>query len=255
MEYRIHLNLAHTAWIVSLGVVVSLVTSTVVAARAYQARGAQAASQDNTLTVKGATRKRIRSDRAVWQIRVRSDDRELPAAFAVLERGVERVRAFLAAREFKPEEIGLSAIETATHYLRDAKGNETREVAGYSLNRDCWVTTQNVDAVSAAAGQVTELIQEGILVFSQGPAYYYDGLAELKVELTGAASRDARSRADEMARAAGCRVAEVQSVRMGVLQITRPYSTDVSDYGVYDTSSIEKDVQAVVTATFRIESE
>lgn len=55
--------------------------------------------------------------------------------------------------------------------------------------------------------------------------------------------------------AAGCGVAEVQSVRMGVLQITRPYSTDASDYGVYDTSAIDKDVQAVVTATFRIESQ
>ena len=38
--------------------------------------------------------------------------------------------------------------------------------------------------------------------------------------------------------------------RMGVLQITRPNSTDVSSYGIYDTSTIEKDVSVVVTTTF-----
>jgi hypothetical protein len=40
---------------------------------------------------------------------------------------------------------------------------------------------------------------------------------------------------------------------MGVFQITSPTSTDVSDYGVNDTYSIEKKVMAVVNATFAIE--
>jgi len=36
---------------------------------------------------------------------------------------------------------------------------------------------------------------------------------------------------------------------VGVMQITRPESTDVSDEGIYDTSTIDKDVRAVVTLT------
>jgi hypothetical protein len=40
---------------------------------------------------------------------------------------------------------------------------------------------------------------------------------------------------------------------MGVLQITRPHSTDVSGEGIYDTSTIEKDVTAVVTLTLAID--
>ena len=39
---------------------------------------------------------------------------------------------------------------------------------------------------------------------------------------------------------------------LGVYQITPRDSTDVSDYGVNDTSSREKDVTAVVTATFAV---
>ena len=36
---------------------------------------------------------------------------------------------------------------------------------------------------------------------------------------------------------------------MGVMQITRPNSTDVRDEGINDDSSIEKDVTAVVSLT------
>jgi hypothetical protein len=41
-------------------------------------------------------------------------------------------------------------------------------------------------------------------------------------------------------------------VRVGVFQITPRFSTEVSDYGVNDTSSLEKDVTAVVRVTFSI---
>ena len=39
---------------------------------------------------------------------------------------------------------------------------------------------------------------------------------------------------------------------MGVFLITARNSTDVSDYGIYDTSSLEMDITAVVSITFAI---
>jgi hypothetical protein len=39
---------------------------------------------------------------------------------------------------------------------------------------------------------------------------------------------------------------------VGVFQVTAPNSTDVSDYGVYDTSTLRKDVTAVVNVTFAL---
>jgi hypothetical protein len=39
---------------------------------------------------------------------------------------------------------------------------------------------------------------------------------------------------------------------MGVMQITAPESTEVSDYGVFDTGTIEKDVTAVVNVSFAV---
>lgn len=255
VDHRIHLNFATTVVVVGLGLGVSVVTSAAVAARAYQARGDQAVRADQTICVKGSVRQRIRSDRAVWRVSVQGEGKELKEAFTVLDHGGTRVREFLKQRSFSDAETAVEAIDTVMHHARDAKGNEMREIAGYTLSRTLTVTTADVDRVASAAGDVTQLIQEGVLVLSRPPEYYYTDLARLKIDMMGAASKDARARAEEIARNAGCRVAEVRSAHMGVLQITRPFSTDTSDGGVFDTSTVEKDVQAVVTVTFRIESQ
>jgi uncharacterized protein len=251
-EYRIHLNLTTTVAVLVLGIAVSAIVSTFVAARAYKVRGEQLTRGEKTILVKGLARKRIGSDRAVWQIRVEGENKQIQEAFKTLESGIQRVQGFLQQHGFKPEEIGLGAIDTNVHYVMDQHGQPTRDVASYTLARTFFVSTGDVDRVLKAAGQVTQLIQEGVLVISQSPAYYYSDPSALKVELMGAASKDARSRAEEIARSAGCKLGQVRAATMGVLQITRPYCTDVSSEGIYDTSTIEKDAQAVVTVTFQI---
>ena len=254
MDHRIQLNLATTAVIVGLGFAVSLITSTAVIARAYQRRGDQVERQEQTMCVKGSTRRSIRSDRAVWRIGVRAESQELKDTYATLDQGVQKVLTFLAQKGFAARDYSPGAITTTAHYERDAKGNETRKIVEYSLERDIGVWTNDVDRVAQTAGEVTELIQDGVLVMSERPEYYYTDLAKLKLELMGDASKDARARADEIARNVGGRVAEVRSAHMGVLQITQPLSTETSSEGVYDTTTIDKDVQAVVSVTFRIAS-
>jgi hypothetical protein len=253
MEYRIRLNLATTAFILTAGFTIRLLTSTLVAARAYRSRGDQAVWAVQSMTVKGSTRKRIQSNLALWEIEVQGENPELVHAFGTIETGIARVRAFLEERGFNPAEIGLGAIDTTTHYVLDDKGRQTRQIASYVLSRTFFISTSDVHRVNRTAGEVTELLRDGVMVSSSAPDYHYTELAALKVQLLGEASADARSRADEIARNSGCRIAQVRSARMGVMQITRPHSTDVSDYGIHDTTTIEKDVQAVVTVDFQIE--
>jgi len=254
VDYKIRFGFASTAVFVAIAAVVGAMASTVVASRAYVTRGDLANRAEQIITVKGSTRKRIRSDQAVWYISVRGEHKELKETFAILDAGIRRVRAFLEEKGFAAGEIGMSAISMDEHHVHDKKGNATREISGYTLSRSFTVTTLDVDAVARAAGEVTQLIQEGVLVFSSPPSFYYSNLATLKVELMAAAAKDARLRADTIANETGCRVAEVRSAKMGVLQVTQPFSTEVSDWGTYDTSTIEKDVQAVVTVQFRIEA-
>jgi hypothetical protein len=45
----------------------------------------------------------------------------------------------------------------------------------------------------------------------------------------------------------------MRRTQLGVYQITPRDSTEISDYGINDTTSRAKDVNAVVTATFAVD--
>ncbi|MCI0675772.1 MAG: SIMPL domain-containing protein [Phycisphaerales bacterium] len=254
MEQTIRIRALGAAVVVALGVAASVVTSAVVASKAYRGRADQSARQQQEMTVKGSARVRVRSDLAVWQIAVRGEGADLKTAYGVLKFATDRVQSFLKSQRFADPEIGLSAIDTETHHARDKEGRETRDIAGYSLDRTFTVTTTDVDRISHAAGEVTQLLQENVQVRSYAPAYSYTKVADIKVQILGEASKDALVRAGEIARNAGCQVGEVRRAQMGVVQITQPNSTEVRDYGMYDTSTIDKDVSVVVTVTFAVEN-
>lgn len=244
--------------ILTVGGAGGLIASTVVASRAYQSKFEHNDKREQTLQVTGSARKRIRSDLAVWRIRIASNAKDLAEAYKTLKEGDEKVKAFLANHAFLPAEIAAQAVQTETLYKVEWKGkdnaekHETHDVESYNLMRFYTITTSRVDAVAGPAAAVTELIEQGVKIVSDAPNFYYSKIADLKVEMIGEASRDARARADQLVNNAGCTIAEVRHARMGVLQITQPNSTEVSDTGIYDTTTIEKDVTSVVSLTLGI---
>ena len=56
-----------------------------------------------------------------------------------------------------------------------------------------------------------------------------------------------------IAKAAGSKVGNVRSANTGVVQITPRFSTEVSDYGMNDVTTIEKDITTVVKVTFALQ--
>jgi len=64
------------------------------------------------------------------------------------------------------------------------------------------------------------------------------------------ATKDARSRAEQIASQGGRSIAELHDADMGVFQITPEHEATTSWEGQNDTSSRQKTITAVVTATF-----
>jgi hypothetical protein len=254
-EHRVRLHAGRAAAVIAASLVLSIIASVAVASRAYERRGDKAWDAGRTITVKGSSRQRVRSDLAVWRIRVEGEGKKLDEAYAAVEAGAAQVRAFLDGAKFKDVKIELLPIRTEVHHVRDKSGETTRAVDGYELSRTFIVTTPDVEGVAKAAGSVTDLIKDGVLVFGGAPEYTYTKLTDMRVAILGEASRDARVRAEEIAKNAGSRVGEVRSAQTSPLQIVKPDSTDVSGYGSYDTETIEKDVFAVVTLTLAVEPE
>ena len=115
-----------------------------------------------------------------------------------------------------------------------------------------YVTSKDVQKIKELSTELQTLINKGIDIDAYNPEYFYSKLADDKVEMLGEATKDAKERAASMLKATHNRVGKIQSVKMGVFQITPVDSTNVSDMGISDTTSIEKKITSVANVTFRI---
>lgn len=109
-----------------------------------------------------------------------------------------------------------------------------------------------MERITGVSRQAAELINQGIEVISNAPEYFYTKLPELKYDLLSVATKDAKIRAEQMASSAGNKIGAIRSARMGVFQITPLNTYDVSDWGMNDTTSLEKKANAVVKVDFAI---
>jgi len=241
------------AVVVSLAVATSFITSTWVASRAYLKRGEQQERVSRTLDVTGSAKKGIVSDLAQWNIRIAGEGKTIEDAFQKMSASGEKVRDFLGQKGFGAETVTAGPIRTETHYRRDEKGNETREITSYRLVRVFEIRTPDVKKVEKTSGEVTEILRTGAHVESLAPEFIYTKLADLKLVMIGEATANARERAERIAKESRCRIGTVKDARAGVLQITRPWSTEVTSSGANDTSSVEKDVTSVVHLSLVIE--
>jgi hypothetical protein len=167
---------------------------------------------------------------------------------------VPRIKQYLMSKGISENQMTISSISSTTlHDERDENGRESSEITGYSLRQQVEVRSNDVERVAQIAREATELIDQGILLESSPPQYSYTQLGDLKIEMLGEAAKDAKTRAEQIAASTGNKIGTLRSAKMGVMQITAADSTDVSDSGISDTSSIDKDMTAVVNISFAVE--
>jgi uncharacterized protein len=207
---------------------------------------------DQTITVTGSARKRIKSDLVIWKAGVSYQAPVLADAYRSLSENVPRVKAYLVSKGVPENEITISSISSQTLHVRDSDGQDTGQISGYSLRQELEVRSHDVDKIAKIAREATELINQGILLESMAPEYHYTKLGEEKITMLAEAAKDAKARAVKVAESTESSIGSVRTARMGVLQITPADSNDVSDSGMNDTSSLDKDITAVVNLSFEI---
>lgn len=208
--------------------------------------------QENMIRVKGLAETRIRSDWATWEASFLVRAAELAKGYEELERCRAAVAAFLEGQAVVSNAYSLSQIQVSPEYKRDDKGHPTSEIALYVMSQQVLLSSPDVDRIDRLSKTITDLIRQGIEIVSYNPVYTYRDIEKLKIELLANATRNAYERADVLATNSRGKVGALASASQGVFQITPVDSTDVSDYGTYDTSTIDKSVKAVVTLQFRV---
>jgi uncharacterized protein len=208
---------------------------------------------DEAITVTGSAKRRIKSDLVVWSAGVSTQATQVTDAYKQLSDNIPRIKQYLVSKGIPEDQMTVSSISTTTQKKQDENGNETAGVIGYSLSQQIEIKSFEVEKIAQIAREATELINQGILIESRAPQFYYTKIGDLKIEMLGEAAKDAKERADKIAASTGNSIGSVRSARMGVLQITAADSTEVSDSGIYDTSSIDKDMTAVVNVSFAVD--
>ena len=215
------------------------------------AGGIRDRNRNDVLTVTGSAKKRIVADYVVWDVSVASQQLSASAAAKELTAWTDRIRSFLRREGVEAGELTVQPISTET-VTGQTDGGQSGKVIAYKLTRSFEVRSSRVQEVAGVAEHSSALLAQGIPLAAQPPQYVYTKLPTLRPQLLAEATKDAQQRARVLVEATGAHLWKLRGVDVGVFQVTSPNSTEVSDYGVYDTSTLEKDVTAVVNVTFAL---
>lgn len=212
--------------------------------------GLRARDGGDQVAVTGSARRTVVSDTVVWRASVSSTQGTPTVAARELSAWVERVQSFLDEAGATDDEVRVDPVSTEPIPEYSPGGAPTGRVQAYRLSRRFVVRSSRVGEITEIVQRSSALLDGGVPLTADPPQYLYTGLAKLRPELLAEASRDAQRRGERLIAAAGGRIGRLRNVSAGVFQITAPGSTDTSSEGVYDTSTIDKDVTAVVRLTF-----
>lgn len=208
---------------------------------------------NQTITVTGSAKREITSDFGILRGNLQASAASAEAAFQSLQRQRPIVEKYLRDQGFPAESISLTTINLNPVYELTNQGYQTNTISRYMANQMIEVRSKDVQKIREVSLAITELVSQGVDFSVMPPEFYFSGLADIKIEIQADAARDALNRAEKIAEATGSNLGPIANARMGVLQITPVNSNMVSDYGVNDVSSIEKEITAVVNASFRLE--
>jgi len=206
-------------------------------------------SPEDTLSVTGSVREKVTSDLAKWTANfsrtVSAED--LKAGYQMMKNDQRLVINFFEDNGFNEEDITISPVFMEQLYMYDP--NAPKENV---LRQTVEIQSNDVEKITYMAKNTQELIDQGVVFSIQSLEYYYSKLPELRIELIPDAINDAKLRAQKIAEGSGKKIGVIKSANLGVVQVLPVSSTEVSDWGTYDTSTIEKEVMIPVTVIFTL---
>ena len=204
---------------------------------------------EDTLSVTGSVKEKVTSDLAKW---TSNFSRTVPAEDLILgydqmKADQDKVLEFFLDNGFEEGDVIISPVFMEQLYMYDPnapKENVLRQIVT--------IQASDVDKITYMAKNTQKLIDVGVIFSTQSLEYYYTKLPELRISLIPGAINDAKLRAQKIAEGSGKKIGAIKSANLGVVQVLPVNSTEVSDWGTYDTSTIEKEIMIPVNVTFTL---
>lgn len=211
---------------------------------------------DGKIQVTGLGKTDFSSDLIVWEGQYAAQNIDLKKAYITLNKNKEIIKNYLTSKGIKETELVFSAVKTNKKNKRiySPKGDYMgEEFAGYELTQSVQIESKNVEKIERISREITELLNQGVQLYSQAPRYYYTKLADLKIEMISKATEDAKLRAEKISEFSGGKLGKLESAKMGVFQITGQNSKENYSWGgTYNTSSKEKTASITMKLIYKV---
>lgn len=204
----------------------------------------------DTIEVTGSAKEAVVADRGrlVLNIESKTGLNDQPAGTLRVQKAVDVAVEYLKAQGFTEYETPAGYVNTDYYYPQNGAPVQT----GYTINRSVVVRSGELEKLTALANDTGPLSGSGYAVASGGVELTYSKLDEMRVKLLTSAIKDATERANAIASESGRTVGALRNATGGVVQVLAADGVDISDYGSYDTSSLNKEVMVTVRASFEL---
>ena len=222
----------------------ALIISAMIWSSAYYNKDAS-----NSLSVTGSASMNVESDSAKFSgsfSRVVKKS-NLKSGYEQIAQDLTIIKKFLKDQGINDKDVTISTVSMYENYQYNKDMYSETE---YNISQRVEVTSSDVNKITVLAQKTQEFINKGVIFSTNQVEYYYSKLPELRVSLLSEAVKDAKARASKIAEATGKRVGNLKSAAGGVVQVRSANSLDISDYGMYDTSTISKNIMITVKASF-----
>lgn len=212
-----------------------------------------AKNADQTITVTGSAKKTIVSDLGIQRATLQATSSDRRTAYQTVAQQMPIVFKFLTDKGFKKEQIEIFGITGYPVFEVSSQGYQTQNVSHYVYSQRIEIRSNDVQKIKELSLVLSSLVEKGLDVQVEMPEYIYTKIDDLKIEIQGEAAKNALDRAEKIAQSTGRTLGVLRNARMGVIQITPLNSNMVTDYGINDVTSINKEITAVVSASFQID--
>ncbi|MFL1897248.1 SIMPL domain-containing protein [Aquimarina sp. 2-A2] len=231
----------------------AIVVAALVLGKAYVDRN----NKDGEVLVTGLGKANFSSDLIVWEGRFEAQNIDLKQAYLTLDSDKKTIQEYLISKGVSKDDLVFSAVKTTrkTRTKYAANGNYIgEEFDGYHLSQAIEIKSKEVAKIELVSREVTELLNQGVQLYSEAPRYYYTQLADLKIEMISKATEDARLRAEKIAENSGSSLGQLKSARMGVFQITGQNSTEAYSWGgTFNTADKEKTASITMKLVYDVD--
>ena len=210
-------------------------------------------SNADTISVTGSASQEVVSDSAKFSgsfsriVKLNS----LKTGYEQMANDLKIFKEFLKQQNIDEKDVIISTVSMEQNYDYNQNGVSAAD-RDYTLRQNVEIVSGDVNKIASLAQGVQALINRGV-IFSVWPVeYYYKKLPETRVALLSQAVADAKKRAEEITRGTGQKVGALKSASSGVVQVLPANSLEISDYGAYDTSRLNKSIMVTVKAAFEL---